>query len=52
MTGIVELFARPFCPFELHQTSKCELVQFDFAKSMLCIFCAAFYLDEVGKTRS
>jgi hypothetical protein len=51
MAGMVEWFARSFCPFELHQTSKGESVQFDYAKSMLCILCA-FHLDAVGKTRS
>ncbi|KAI2490253.1 hypothetical protein MHU86_24329 [Fragilaria crotonensis] len=51
MAGMVEWFARPFCPYELSQTSKGESVQFDFAKSMLCIL-RAFHLDDVGKTRS
>lgn len=52
MAGIVEWFARPMCPFELTQTTKGgESVQFDFAKTTMCIL-RAFHLDEIGKRRS
>jgi hypothetical protein len=51
MAGMVEWFARPLCPFTVNQTPKGESVQFDYAKTMLCIL-RAFHLDEIGKRRS
>jgi hypothetical protein len=51
MASLVEWFARPRCPFAVKQTSKGEAVEFDYAKSMLCIT-QAFHLDDVGKRRS
>lgn len=48
MTGMVEWYAHPRCPAALNQTSKGKSVEFDFAKSMLCIM-QAFHLDEVGR---
>ena len=51
MAGMVEWFARSRCPFVLRQTSKGEPVEFNYAKSMLCIT-QAFHLEKVGKLRS
>ena len=51
MASMVEWYARPLCPFKLRQTSKGESVQFDYAKTMLCIL-RAFHLEEIGKVRS
>jgi hypothetical protein len=51
MVGIVEWYANKCCPFTLKPTAKGESIEFDFAKSMLCIT-KTFYLDEIGKARS
>jgi hypothetical protein len=51
MAGMVEWFARPLCPFTVNQTTKGLSVQFDYAKTMLCIL-RAFHLNEIGKRRS
>jgi hypothetical protein len=48
---IGEWFARQYCPFDLKETNKDEAIQFDFAKTMLCIT-KAFHLDKIGKARS
>ena len=51
MAGMVEWFARSRCPFVFKQTSKGEPVEFNYAKSMLCIN-QSFHLEKVGKLRS
>ena len=51
MAGIIEWFARKYCPFQLKHTNKGEAVQFDYAKTMLCII-NAFHLEDIGKARS
>jgi hypothetical protein len=51
MAGMVEWFARPLCPYTLKLTSMGEAVEFDYGKTMCCIF-RAFHLDEIGKRRS
>lgn len=48
---VVEWFARQYCPFDLKETNMGEAIQFDYAKTMLCIT-KAFHLDEIGKERS
>ncbi|KAI2490109.1 hypothetical protein MHU86_24480 [Fragilaria crotonensis] len=51
IASVVEWYACQFCPFTSNLTTKGESIEFDFAKSMLCIT-KAFYLDDIGKTRS
>ena len=51
MAATVEWYAKKFCPFSVSITKKGEAIEFDYARSMLCIT-RAFYLDEIGKARS
>ena len=51
MATTVEWYAKTYCPFSVKVTTKGEAIEFDYAQSMLCIT-RAFYLDEIGKTRS
>jgi hypothetical protein len=51
MAGVAEWYAQDQCPSRLQQITKEESVQFDYAKSMLCVV-KAFHLDSIGKSRS
>jgi hypothetical protein len=50
MASIVEWYAASRCPFVRKETANGEAIQFDYAKTMVCIM-QAFRLDGVGKTR-
>ena len=51
MAGMIEWTARPMWPFVIKQTSMGESVEFDYAKTTLCML-QAFQLDTVRKRRS